>query len=118
MITEILILNLTFTRPVQSSSPGSTWFSSDKSTEMTGIHLSQSILFVILYQNIGLNAVAGGCLSGEVTRDPADCSVFSQCDKEGGAHTFHCPAGLVFNEQQKVCDWPDNVNCTTSSTVR
>ena len=113
MIIEILILELTFTRPV---SPGS---SSCKSSEMTGIHLSQSILFVFLYQNIGLSAQAGGCLSGEVTRDPADCSVFSQCNGEGGKHSFHCPAGLVFNEEQKVCDWPDNVDCTTGSgTVR
>lgn len=115
MKIEILILNLTFTTPV---SPGS---SSYKATKMmTGIHLShlsqwsQWILFVFLYQNICLSALAGGCLSGEgeVTRDPTDCAVFSQCNSEGGKHTFHCPAGLVFNEEQKVCDWPDNVDCT------
>ena len=84
---------------------------------MTDIHLSQSILWVFLYQNIGLTALAGGCLSGEVTREPADCSVFYQCNNEGGKHTFHCPAGLVFNLDQKVCDWPANVDCTTGSNI-
>lgn len=111
MLIEILILHLTFTRPV------STGPSYSKSTNMTGIHLSQSILFVFLYQNIGLKAVAEGCLSGEVTRDPTDCSVFYQCDEDGGQHAFHCPAGLVFNEEQKVCDWPDNVPCSTVSDL-
>ena len=111
MLIEIQIFNVTFTRPVN---PGP---SSYKSSEMRGIHLSQSILFVFLYQNIGLNAVAGGCLSGEVTRDPTDCSVFYQCGKDGGKHPFDCPAGLVFNEEQKVCDWPDNVDCSTVSNI-
>ena len=85
---------------------------------MTGIHLSQwIILFLLLNQNIGLSPVAGGCLSGSVVRDLADCSVFSQCDNDGETHTFHCPAGLVFNEEQKVCDWPDNVDCNTGSDI-
>jgi len=41
-------------------------------------------------------------------RDVKDCSMYYVCQ---GAVKHHkpCPTGLVFNENENVCDWPENV---------
>eukprot|EP00090_Calanus_glacialis_P000625 TRINITY_DN1040_c0_g1_i1.p1 TRINITY_DN1040_c0_g1~~TRINITY_DN1040_c0_g1_i1.p1 ORF type:complete len:1056 (-),score=204.14 TRINITY_DN1040_c0_g1_i1:2491-5658(-) len=41
-------------------------------------------------------------------RDRKDCSMYYVCQ---GAVKHHkpCPSGLVFNENENVCDWPENV---------
>jgi hypothetical protein len=41
---------------------------------------------------------------------PTDCSSFFKCSN-GVPILTHCPAGLHFNEQINVCDWPQNANC-------
>lgn len=41
---------------------------------------------------------------------PDDCSKFMQCNW-GITYVMNCPAGLRFNPQFSVCDWPSNVNC-------
>jgi hypothetical protein len=41
---------------------------------------------------------------------PTDCSSFYSCSN-GVPKEQHCPAGLHFNEELKVCDWPENANC-------
>ena len=76
------------------------------------MRLGLECFLLLSVRSISLNLVCGDCVPGEVTRDPADCSVFYQCTTEGG-HAFHCPAGLVFNQQERLCDWPDNVDCDT-----
>lgn len=41
-------------------------------------------------------------------RDKADCSMYYVC--QGSVkHHKPCPTGLVFNENENVCDWPENV---------
>lgn len=41
-------------------------------------------------------------------RDKKDCSMYYVC--QGSVkHHKPCPTGLVFNEDENVCDWPDNV---------
>merc|ERR1711892_285468 len=50
-----------------------------------------------------------------------DCSLFWQCTPDGGACLQECPAiseeqgggRLSFNPEISVCDWPENVDCTT-----
>ena len=52
----------------------------------------------------------------QIVPDPAgDCSVFYQCSGEV-AHQFVCPAGLVFNPDKSLCDWPgtDTTSCSSS----
>lgn len=39
--------------------------------------------------------------------DESDCTIFWRCDQDR-ATSFNCEAGLVFNEKEKVCDWPAN----------
>ena len=41
-------------------------------------------------------------------RDRKDCSMYYVCQ---GTTKHHkpCPSGLVFNENENVCDWPENV---------
>uniref|UniRef100_A0A2C9K6B2 Chitin-binding type-2 domain-containing protein n=1 Tax=Biomphalaria glabrata TaxID=6526 RepID=A0A2C9K6B2_BIOGL len=50
-------------------------------------------------------------------RDPNDCTKFYQC-----AHSkpflMTCPAGLYFNTDIDVCDWPSNVDCSGSGQTR
>jgi hypothetical protein len=41
---------------------------------------------------------------------PTDCSSFYSCSN-GKKIEMHCPAGLHFNNQLKVCDWPENAKC-------
>ena len=41
---------------------------------------------------------------------PTDCSSFFSCSN-GVPIEMHCPAGLYFNNELKVCDWPQNANC-------
>lgn len=47
-------------------------------------------------------------------RDRADCSMYYVC--QGSVkHHKPCPTGLVFNENENVCDWPENVEGCPSS---
>ncbi|XP_023333989.1 probable chitinase 10 [Eurytemora carolleeae] len=42
-------------------------------------------------------------------RDKKDCSMYYVC--QGSVkHHKPCPTGLVFNENDNVCDWPENVS--------
>jgi len=41
-------------------------------------------------------------------RDKNDCSMYYVC-QGSTKHHKPCPSGLVFNENDNVCDWPDNV---------
>ena len=51
-------------------------------------------------------------------RDPLDCRHYYLCQGRV-RHRMPCPADLVFNEEQSVCDWPENVEtCWTSAATR
>ncbi|XP_064606367.1 circumsporozoite protein-like [Liolophura sinensis] len=51
------------------------------------------------------------CTPGvEFLEDPKNCGRFYQC-VNGVPNRLDCPAGLYFNINTKVCDWPSNVNC-------
>ncbi|CAH0547970.1 unnamed protein product [Brassicogethes aeneus] len=39
-----------------------------------------------------------------------DCTKFCQCSN-GAPFLFSCPAGLHFNENFNVCDWPVDADC-------
>jgi chitinase len=41
-------------------------------------------------------------------RDKADCTMYYMCEGER-KHHMPCPANLVFNANENVCDWPENV---------
>ena len=46
-------------------------------------------------------------------RDKKDCSMYYVC-QGSTKHHKPCPTGLVFNENDNVCDWPENVSeCAT-----
>lgn len=42
-----------------------------------------------------------------------DCRVFFYCAEGARPACRRCPAGLHFNPQLQVCDWPANVECST-----
>ncbi|XP_050408361.1 fibropellin-1 isoform X7 [Patella vulgata] len=44
----------------------------------------------------------------------ADCSKFYRCNW-GSKIEIDCPPGLQFNPAVSVCDWPDNVECTSGT---
>ncbi|MBD2518709.1 chitin binding domain-containing protein [Nostoc sp. FACHB-973] len=44
--------------------------------------------------------------------DSERCDSFYKCDYSGPVF-FTCPAGLYFNPELEVCDWPQNVDCRT-----
>nr|CAD7394198.1 unnamed protein product [Timema cristinae] len=41
-------------------------------------------------------------------KDRADCTMYYMCEGER-KHHMPCPANLVFNPNENVCDWPENV---------
>lgn len=45
-----------------------------------------------------------------------DCTKFYKCDW-GRAILFDCPAGLHFNRELQVCDWPYSAGCDESATT-
>merc|ERR1711881_659653 len=48
----------------------------------------------------------------DYVRDPNDCTTFYECDSNiQEPCPSHCPAGLVFNPDIQVCDWPQHVQC-------
>ena len=49
---------------------------------------------------------------------PLDCVTYYQCTSEGLAYENRCPAGLHFNRENLVCDWPDNVECNLPNIQR
>ncbi|KAG8188925.1 hypothetical protein JTE90_014977 [Oedothorax gibbosus] len=64
---------------------------------------------------------SGDCREEGFRRDPEDCSKFQRCvDFEGNGQSFtrydfECPEGLVFDEENDVCNWPSSVpNCESS----
>jgi hypothetical protein len=48
---------------------------------------------------------------------PSDCSSFFSCSN-GVPIEQHCLDGLHFNDEFKVCDWPDNANCVKRKLSR
>jgi Chitin binding Peritrophin-A domain len=65
----------------------------------------------------GLRPAGGGdcdvvCAPGDhYLPNPSDCGSFYQCND--GVPMFQpCPAGLVFNPNIKLCDWPSSYPCT------
>lgn len=41
-----------------------------------------------------------------------DCRKFLNCD-QGRTHIQECGPGTMFNDIHKICDWPNNVDCST-----
>ena len=55
------------------------------------------------------------CLSPDgLYADPTDCGKFYNCGN-GVAHLTSCGPGTLWNDELKICDWPQNVNCNHTS---
>ncbi|TRY79747.1 hypothetical protein TCAL_01968 [Tigriopus californicus] len=55
------------------------------------------------------------CKEGETGLLPstANCEEFYQCGTDGSATKFRCSDGLKFDAENGICNWPDNVDCST-----
>lgn len=60
-----------------------------------------------------VEAVVGTCQEGQYSQSGPDCSVYQWC-VNGQLIEQGCQAGLHWNQQIKVCDWPANANCPFS----
>jgi len=49
--------------------------------------------------------------------NPTDCSSFFVCNN-GNPTELHCPGELHFNDELKICDWPQNANCVPGKLSR
>ena len=57
----------------------------------------------------------GICLTPEgLYSVPEDCNKYYKCSN-GVAHLTSCAEGTLWNDQIKICDWPYNVNCDSTS---
>ena len=49
-------------------------------------------------------------------KDKKDCTMYYMCEGTR-RHHMPCPQNLVFNINENVCDWPENVeDCATAIT--
>lgn len=62
------------------------------------------------YVSITANEVTCDEEEGHISYHPdkADCTHYYMCEGER-KHHMPCPANLVFNPSENVCDWPENV---------
>lgn len=54
------------------------------------------------------------CHHESLDPNPQDCSTFLQC-VHGTYVTMNCPSGLKWNNRGKICDWPENSDCNSTS---
>lgn len=52
---------------------------------------------------------------GQTFRDPSNCAKFYYCGVKGVNH-LQCPSPLLFDVVLKKCNWPEQVNCSQSSS--
>lgn len=66
-----------------------------------------SVFFFFLY---AANEVTCDEQEGHISYHPdkIDCTHYYMCEGER-KHHMPCPAKLVFNPNENVCDWPENV---------
>ncbi|XP_015913629.2 mucin-22 [Parasteatoda tepidariorum] len=61
------------------------------------------------------------CTESGFFRCKDDCSKFYRCLEDNGElkrYDFKCPEGLIFDDDNKRCDWPsDELTCESSSTT-
>lgn len=50
------------------------------------------------------------CVKDGIFKDVNDCSAFNMCSNLIAYH-FRCPTPLLFDDNQKKCNWPSNVVC-------
>ncbi|XP_069365183.1 probable chitinase 10 isoform X2 [Maniola hyperantus] len=63
------------------------------------------------------------CESGQYANDPFNCTTYLHC-LFGKFEEFACSAGLHWNQEKQICDWPSDAQCkvqkvtTTTTTLR
>lgn len=50
------------------------------------------------------------CVTTGYIRDPENCAKFYYCDKTS-RYDFECPAGLVYDPENLICNWSNVVEC-------
>lgn len=58
-------------------------------------------------------SVTGPCQNGAYYPVAGDCSSFTRC-VDGVLQQSSCSPGLLWNVQETLCDWPQNVNCQST----
>ncbi|CAK1552087.1 unnamed protein product [Leptosia nina] len=56
------------------------------------------------------------CENGQYALNPADCSRYMHCIF-GKYEEFACSAGLHWNQDKQICDWPQNAKCTVQKVT-
>lgn len=67
--------------------------------------------------NLTANVITCDEQDGHISYHPDknDCKMYYMCEGER-KHHMPCPANLVFNPNQNVCDWPENVEGCQETT--
>lgn len=69
-----------------------------------------TLLIVLVFALRGALATTKKCPTGyDYVRDKHDCTKFYHCLEGAVIRENNCPEGLVFSNQARVCDWPENV---------
>merc|ERR1711942_487996 len=77
------------------------------------VEMRAIILFI--FCRLGLifcRAWQDACATPEgVSPSPSSCSSYLSCNQVGQVRVMQCEEGMLWNEEEKFCDWKENVSC-------
>ncbi|XP_037825398.1 uncharacterized protein LOC119613456 [Lucilia sericata] len=78
------------------------------------IILLLAVPFLSAFKYVAKPRLTDFCLGhewGEFVANPNDCKLFFLCGKNGEGVVASCPPNMLFNDQTKLCDNAENVEC-------
>jgi len=77
--------------------------------------LEMRATIIFLFCRFGLlfcRARQDACASPDgVSSSPSSCSSYLSCNQLGQVQEMQCEEGMLWNEEEKFCDWKENVSC-------
>lgn len=100
-------VQLEYDGPYESQGPRGAYTTKDRKSKQNIIFDLKVYLYIFL---ILANEVTCEEEDGHISYHPdkSDCTHYYMCEGER-KHHMPCPANLVFNPNENVCDWPENV---------
>lgn len=80
-------------------------------SEMSSKKCTVKLVFPFWVFLVLSSSASGSCRSNGLFPHLSDCRKFFSCTPWGPV-LMHCPAGLHFNPQLLICDWPNRAECT------
>jgi chitinase len=100
-------VDLEYEGPYESYKPGGKYTTKDRKLNQ---HQLETVIHFLIKLFLTANEVTCAEQDGHISYHPdkLDCTHYYMCEGER-KHHMPCPSNLVFNPNENVCDWPENV---------